>query len=528
MLQAGDVFAGYTIEGLLGSGGVGVVYLARHPRLERRVALKVLSDMFAADPDAREAFDRETTLVARLEHPNIVTVHDRSGPEDPVLWLSMRHVTGGDADKLLTRTPEGLPPEQVVKLVSDVAEALDYAHDQGVLHRDVKPANLLLEPYPRHGQQALLSDFGIARRLEDTATRSSLSATFAYTAPERFRGERVDHRADIYSLGCTMFRLVTGRTPYPGTDQAAIMAGHLTEPPPAPTRMRPDLPPEWDGIIATALAKDPADRYPTCGELAAAARHAIGATPLSATYPGIDTETQTSVPSAALPPAPRPRRLTRRRLLIGGALAVPVIAAGAGASLIASRSPGAKQTPSRVLIGHSDDVTAVAFNRDGSLLATASADHTVGLWTVATGLPAGQRLLGHEDDVETVAFDPGGGLMASAGTDRTIRWWHPRTHQPAAGPLDVGFNILAVTFSPDGSLLAIACADHAVRLWNADASRFVGEPMRGHDDDVTSVAFSPDGLLLASGSNDNTVRLWNVRNQQQTGLPLTGHSGKVS
>ncbi|MFE3542842.1 serine/threonine-protein kinase [Nocardia sp. NPDC059177] len=275
-LQAGDEFAGYTIEGTLGAGGMGIVYLARHPRIkERRVALKVLADALAGDAGARIAFDREAAMAARLEHPNIVTIHDRSASGDPVPWLSMRHIRGGDVKSLLADSPTGLPPDLVMRLLSDAADALDYAHRDGVLHRDVKPANLLIEPAADGELRAVLGDFGIARALDATATTSAMAVTFAYAAPERFTGGRVDHQADIYSLGCTLHELLTGEPPFPFDTQAAVMGGHLSADPPSPHSIRPDLPATLDEVIAKVLAKRPEDRYVSCTEFVDAARRSL-------------------------------------------------------------------------------------------------------------------------------------------------------------------------------------------------------------------------------------------------------------
>ncbi|MFC9996705.1 protein kinase [Nocardia sp. NPDC127526] len=276
-LQPGTEFAGFGIERLLGAGGMGTVYLAAHPRLQRRVALKVLADTFTVDAKARTAFEREATLAAGLDHPNIVPVYDRSAVDDPALWLAMRYIDGGDAAGLLHANPAGLEPARAMRLLADAAHALDYAHGRGVLHRDVKPANLLIANDHRDGERAVLTDFGIARTLDDTVTLSGIAATFAYAAPERFADAPADHRADIYSLGCTLFQLLTGQQPFARKDQAAVIAAHLTAPPPSPRTLRPDLPAELDAVIATALAKSPQDRFPTCTALAEAAARTLHA-----------------------------------------------------------------------------------------------------------------------------------------------------------------------------------------------------------------------------------------------------------
>ncbi|WP_330179096.1 protein kinase [Nocardia sp. NBC_01503] len=316
-LRPGEDFAGFAIERLLGSGGMGAVYLAKHPRLRRRVALKVLADTFTSDPKTRNAFDREATLAAGLEHPNIVAVYDRSAVDDAALWLAMRYIDGGDAAGLLGKSPQGLEPVRAVRLVADAAHALDYAHGRGVLHRDVKPANLLIENDRRAGERAVLTDFGIARTLDDTVTLSGIAATFAYAAPERFGEAVADHRADIYSLGCTLFQLLTGQPPFVRRDQAAVIGAHLAAPPPSPRELRAELPAELDAVIATALAKSPGDRYPTCTALAEAAARALPAAAVTARLEKprpveisrrVEPEGVSAV-DAAMPPAPPLPRL---------------------------------------------------------------------------------------------------------------------------------------------------------------------------------------------------------------------------
>ncbi|WP_157534950.1 serine/threonine-protein kinase [Nocardia inohanensis] len=306
-LPSGSEFAGFTIVRPLGSGGMGTVYLARHPRLDREVALKVLNDALAADPRSRTAFDREAAVAARLEHPNIVAVYDRSEPGDRALWLSMRHIPGGDTLRLLADAPGGLPVDLAVSLIADAAHALDYAHRSGVQHRDVKPANLLIEHDPRHGRRAVLTDFGIARTLDDTVTLSGVCATFAYAAPERFTAKPADHRADIYSLGCTLFQFLTGRTPFARADQAAVIGAHLMEPPPATRALRRELPAGVDAVIATALAKNPGDRYPTCAALIADLTRAL-APPAP---PPVPIEAPANVPASARTGAATPADTVR-------------------------------------------------------------------------------------------------------------------------------------------------------------------------------------------------------------------------
>lgn len=248
MLTAGSTFAGYRIVRQLGSGGMGEVYLAEHPRLPRRDALKVLPGQVSADPNFRERFNREADLAASLWHPHVVGVHD-TGEYHGQLWIAMDHVDGSDAEALLQRHPGGLPREQALEIVAAVAQALDYAHQRGLLHRDVKPANILLTKPDESSARIILADFGIGLRVDEvsglTATNMAVG-TLRYAAPEQLRGEAIDHRADQYALAATAYHLLTGNPP-----------------------VHPD-PAGLEAPLARALAANPAERYSSCAEFAAA------------------------------------------------------------------------------------------------------------------------------------------------------------------------------------------------------------------------------------------------------------------
>ncbi|MEV6278287.1 protein kinase [Nocardia sp. NPDC051832] len=275
MLASGDVFAGYVIERQLGRGGMGSVYLAKHPRLPRMTALKLLNREMFHDEEVRARFEREADLVARLDHPNIVTVYDR-GLEDEQLWISMQFIDGIDAASV---EPQSLPPARAVQIIKETAEALDYAHGMGVLHRDVKPANILLaRSGSGRGERVYLTDFGIARLRDDTGhltQTGTFTATLAYASPEQLTGSPLDHRSDQYSLACTLFWLFTGSGPFASTNPAQVIQGHLQTAPPALSSARPGLPYALDGVLAKAMAKRPDDRYNSCSEFAAAAQQAL-------------------------------------------------------------------------------------------------------------------------------------------------------------------------------------------------------------------------------------------------------------
>ncbi|UGT39651.1 protein kinase [Nocardia yamanashiensis] len=273
----GTVLGGYRIERVLGSGGMGTVYLAQHPALPRYDALKVLWPHHATDAEFRARFEREAKLAATLDHPNIVTVHNK-GEDEGCLWIALQYVPGTDAASAVERDPVGMTPQRALRIVGEIGKGLDYAHDRGLLHRDIKPANFLLAPQEGGEERVLLADFGIAKQSDGNTelTRTgTFLATIAYASPEQLSGGQLDARSDIYSLACSFYRLVAGQTPFPGTQPLEVMMGHVNQPPPRLTALRPDLPAAMDAVLSRALAKDPAHRYRSCQEFSEAAAAAL-------------------------------------------------------------------------------------------------------------------------------------------------------------------------------------------------------------------------------------------------------------
>jgi len=271
-VHSGEPFAGYTILRQLGAGGMAEVYLALHPRLPRRDVIKVLAEAVTADREFRERFNREADLAATLWHPHIVGVHDR-GEFDGQLWISMDYVAGTDAARLVKeRHPHGMPVEEVCAILHAVAGALDYAHDRGLLHRDVKPANILLT-HPEDGERRiLLADFGVARHLGDISgiTETNVAVgTVAYAAPEQLTGAKIDGRADQYALAAAAFHLLAGAPPFRHPNPVAVIGQHLHEAPPRLGDARPELA-YLDEVFAKALAKRPDERFERCREFATA------------------------------------------------------------------------------------------------------------------------------------------------------------------------------------------------------------------------------------------------------------------
>jgi Protein kinase domain len=297
-LAAGQVFAGYRILRVLGGGATGTVYLAAHPRLPREDALKVLPTELTANPEYRARFVREAELAAGLSHPHIVGIYDR-GEDEGQFWISMAYVAGTDARLLCDRFPAGLPVGEALPIIAAVGSALDYAHHRGLLHRDVKPANILLTEPDGQPRRIFLADFGIARLVDDptglTATNMAVG-TVAYAAPEQLRGESLDGRADQYALACTAFHLLAGVPPYDSANPAVVITCHVSAAPPSIGACRPELA-GLDPVFAVAMAKSPADRFGSCQQFTDELSRHVGAADLPSQETQYAMSTQDTQPS---------------------------------------------------------------------------------------------------------------------------------------------------------------------------------------------------------------------------------------
>lgn len=280
MPRVGSQFAGYRIEGVLGRGGMSVVYRADNPRVGNEVALKVLAADLSEDDAFRERFVRESAVAASIAHPNIIPIYD-AGEEQGLLYVVMRFVAGGDL-KALIRRAGPLPLHRTADLITQVARGLSVAHQRGLIHRDIKPANVLIEHAGTDVEtidHAYLADFGLMKR---TVSRSGLTntgqflGTVDYVAPEQIEGRTPDYRADIYSLGCVVYECLTGTVPYPRDAEVAVLWAHVQDPLPRVTDVRADLPLLVDEVVARAIAKRPEHRYSSVIDLAGELSEAVG------------------------------------------------------------------------------------------------------------------------------------------------------------------------------------------------------------------------------------------------------------
>jgi tRNA A-37 threonylcarbamoyl transferase component Bud32 len=314
-VTAGTILVGFRVDRLIGEGATGDVYLAEDATRGDRVALKVLAPELAHDDRYRERFLRESSLAASLDHPHIVPIV-AAGEEDGLLYLAMAYVEGSDLRELLRR--EGaLEPERALELVGQVADAIDAAHAAGLVHRDVKPGNILVTAKP-DGERVYVCDFGLARHVSSVSSLTGdrgFVGTIDYVAPEQIRGSSINSRTDVYSLGCVLFECLTGERPFERESELSVVFAHLNEPPPCLSDLRPGLPQALDAVISIALAKSPDDRYQTCSELVAAARGALRGDAVT-------------------------RRRTGRRLWRLVAAALVVVTAASIGSLLAIRTGG--------------------------------------------------------------------------------------------------------------------------------------------------------------------------------------------
>jgi serine/threonine protein kinase len=349
-LEVGQVFAGYTILRLLGVGGMGQVYLATHPRLPREDALKVLPPDLTTDPEYRGRFAREAELAATLSHPHIVGIHDR-GEFDGQFWISMEYVAGTDVGKLLLdQFPNGMPVDEALPILSAVASALDYAHRRGLLHRDVKPSNILLSDPDGQARRAFLADFGIARRIDDSAglTATNMTVgTVAYAPPEQLKAEAVDGRTDQYALACSAFHVLAGAPPFVHSNPAVVITQHVTAPPPSIGARRPEIA-GLDGVFARAMAKQPSRRFGSCSEFVAVLSDQLsgGASPY--VYETQPYAYATLPPDSSSPALPRKRSGRRTGIVIAALVVVVFLIAGgvfAAVKLTQSNNPTANPSP---------------------------------------------------------------------------------------------------------------------------------------------------------------------------------------
>jgi serine/threonine protein kinase len=471
-IAEGSRVQGYRIMGRLGEGGMAVVYEARDERIGRTVALKVMAPQWAADRDFRLRFIAEGRAAAAVEHPHVIPVHE-AGDADGVLFMAMRLVTGGDLKGVL-RAERPLGPGRALDLLSPVASALDAAHRVGLVHRDVKPANILIDRALGRPDHVYVSDFGLSKGAlsgPSITQADEYLGTPSYSAPEQILGGRVDGRADQYALACVAFELLAGRRPFERDNPFAVLKAHVEAPAPSPAVYRPDLPPRAGEVVARALAKSPGDRYPSCQAFTEDLRAALGLPPYG---PDLTPPSGPKSPEPAKKgtrPGTRRRPARRLRVIVAAAAVVAAVTIGAP-FVLTERS------------GH----------------ARGGAPHPTGTTTASS--PATPPLTG------------------------------PATATYVAALSEPGFPSDAVAFSPDGTEIAVGTASQSattsgggVSVWNVAARTVTGSFQPQASQGVSSVAFLAGGKGLALENGQGEVESWTVGARTATGgfaLPNPG------
>jgi WD40 repeat protein len=535
--------AGYEILDVLGRGAMGVVYRARHVKLNRVVALKMILAGEHAGRQELARFRREAEAVAQVQHPNIVQIYeigeqaDRSGTE-PVPYLALEYVDGGSLDKLLAGTPQDARAAAV--LVQTLALAMNHAHQHGIVHRDLKPANVLLQiddcrlQNDKTDQSAIanlqsaipkITDFGLAKRLdaEGSQTQSgALVGTPSYMAPEQALGQSqaIGPVTDVYALGAILYELLTGRPPFRAATVLDTLEQVRCHDPVPPGRLQPKVPRDLETICLKALAKEPGGRYPTAQALADDLRRWLGGEPIQARPVGARE---------------RAWRWARRRPAVAGLITVTAVAVLAVGAVIAAlfysarlqeakdRAETAAAEADKFRYFHHID-RAYADWRDGNLARVGP---------LLDACPEGRRgwewqylqrlrrldlltLTGHTGPVNTVAVSPDGTRIASASYDRTVKIWELDERRAGLRARPEEFSgatpQVCVAFSPDGARLASGDWSGIIKLWDLKTGESFA--LKGHPDRLFAVAFSPDGTRLASSGKDSAVKVWDLTSRR--------------
>ena len=555
--SAGSKIAGYTIEEKIGQGGMAVVFRAHDERLDRTVALKLLAPALAEDEAFRQRFIRESRAAAAVDDPHIIPVYD-AGEASGGLFIAMRFVRGGDVRSLLDRTGP-MPAARAVAIMSQAASGLDAAHAKGLVHRDVKPANMLLDgdggdDRPDH---VYLADFGLSKLslqstgLTDTGT---FLGTLDYVAPEQIEGKPVDGRADQYSLACAAFELLTGTTPFRREDRTELMAmmyAQLSEPPPALSGRRPDLPVAADYVFARALAKAPADRYQTCREFTSALRGALGLAPSEAPSAPFGRPLTEAVPLPPVsPPGPagpgtppqqyyQPYAATSGPTPAAGSVPVPVPAPAFGAQpgtgyVQSGQPPGKGQRLVPVLLivisvlvaggivggalvlrSRNSPTTATGGNSPSASTGSGSGSGSGNTTPNGSGSKQPQ---GNGSPSAPSSGGTGSGGTSSGGTGPGNQGTTGHTGTAGfqmASTLNPGSSgsISSVGWDSSGTTVATSDKNGSTYLWNGSTGQQVGSPY-SEVGTAYATALSPDGSLLAAGYADGRTYLWDTQSGQ--------------
>jgi Tol biopolymer transport system component len=544
--HVGTELLGYRIEALLGRGGMSSVYRAEHRHLRRKVALKILAPALSENEGFRQRFLRESQLAASLDHPNIVPIYD-AGESDGLLFIAMRYVEGTDLEHVL-RADGPMPAERAIAMLVQVASALDTAHAHGLVHRDVKPGNILVETagWPEGHEHCYLTDFGLTKQLaapSGLTDPGGFAGTVDYVAPEQIEGKPLDGRTDVYSLGCVLYRCLTGLAPFERENELAVIYAHLQESPPRLRKLRPDLPAGVEDVVESALAKDVEERPATCLDLIERFRAELGLPSDLTSTPAIRSE-PTTIPKVAR--ARRKRFGLARWLVAASLLAVIAVVAGllvtrnrteegsggiAGvAHIFAVNDHGTELR--QLTRGLASDVSPV-WSPDGTKIAFVStrAGDTKAIYVMNANGSGIHSLTKGRPEATSPVWSPDATKIAyvSEAPNRDI---FVMNADDGSDKVVLTLDSLAAdedpAWSPDGSKIAFATqrdGNYEIYVMNADGTDQTRLTFETGDD--ANPAWSPDGTKIAFDSNrTGDVEIWvmNANGTDQT--QLTHHANR--
>lgn len=574
-VPAGRVVSGFEILEEINRGGMGVIYKARQIAMKRTVALKAITPAKLEQPGTRARFEAEVQASARLNHPNIVQVY-ATDLDGPFPYLVMEYVPGTDLLRLIRKSGP-LPVQDAVYYIRQAAEGLQHAHEKGLVHRDIKPSNMIVSPGPigspevKAGRLPLIKilDMGLARivaaeerdREQDLTQAGLFLGTPDYVSPEQAEdATQADIRSDIYSLGGSLYFLLTGEVPFPAKTLVEKIRRALTDPPPSAAAKRKDVPAALNAVIRKMMSRNPAERYKTPADVVAALTRAMrgdalaaeesfepepAPAPIALAQVKAHTGPLCGLAAAVTPEGPllvsagedgklrlwNPESLLEIKTFVAdlGAVEQLVIAPNGkraitcGIRLTTAEmgvqlwdlTTGAEQ---RRLRGPADNVRCVAISPDSKTIAAGSDDSMVWIWTSDSSGPKTFCLKGHAGTVTGLAFVSADSLL-SAGADGTVRQWDLRTGK-TKGTLPAGVGPI-VAMAYNGKRVAVAANTLAVRLPTGQFAK-----LDGHDGSVLCCAVSPDGKLVASGGADKTVRIWSAEETTAVAT-FPGHTGAV-